>query len=78
VTPVDPTTGVQYIGRTFAVVVLAGMGSVPGTIVAALAIGVVEKLVEAYIGATWAPGVAFTALLGTLALRPSGIFGIAR
>ncbi len=78
VTPVDPTTGVQYIGRTFAVVVLAGMGSVPGTIVAAVAIGVVEKLVEAYIGATWAPGVAFTALLGTLALRPSGIFGISR
>jgi branched-chain amino acid transport system permease protein len=78
VTPVDPTTGVQYIGRIFAVVVLAGMGSVPGTIVAALAIGVVEKLVEAYLGATWAPGVAFAALLGTLALRPSGIFGIAR
>jgi branched-chain amino acid transport system permease protein len=78
VTQVDPFTGVQYIGRTFAVVVLAGMGSVPGTIVAAVSIGVVEKLVEAYIGATWAPGVAFAALLGTLALRPSGIFGIAR
>jgi branched-chain amino acid transport system permease protein len=54
------------------------MGSVPGTIVAAVAIGVVEKVVEAFIGATWAPGVAFAALLGTLALRPSGIFGIAR
>jgi branched-chain amino acid transport system permease protein len=78
VTPVDPSTGVQYIGRTFAVVVLAGMGSVPGTIVAAVSIGIVEKLVEAFIGATWAPGVAFAALLGTLALRPSGIFGIAR
>jgi len=78
VTPVDPSTGVQYIGRTFAVVVLAGMGSMPGTIVAAVAIGVVEKLVEAFIGATWAPGVAFAALLGTLAVRPSGIFGIAR
>jgi branched-chain amino acid transport system permease protein len=78
VTSVDPNTGVQYIGRTFAVVVLAGMGSVPGTIVAAAAIGVVEKLVEAFIGATWAPGVAFAALLGTLALRPGGIFGISR
>jgi branched-chain amino acid transport system permease protein len=78
VTQVDPSTGVQYIGRTFAVVVLAGMGSVPGTIVAALAIGVVEELVKTYIGATWAPGVAFAALLGTLALRPGGIFGIAR
>jgi len=78
VTPVDPFSGVQYIGRTFAVVVLAGMGSVPGTIVAAVVIGLVESLVVTFVGATWAPGVAFAALLGTLALRPSGIFGIAR
>jgi branched-chain amino acid transport system permease protein len=78
VTPVDPFSGVQYIGRTFAVVVLAGMGSVPGTIVAAMVIGLVESLVVTFVGATWAPGVAFAALLGTLALRPSGIFGIAR
>ncbi len=78
VTPVDPFTGVQYIGRTFAVVVLAGMGSVPGTIAAAVVIGLVESLVVTFIGATWAPGVAFAALLGTLAVRPSGIFGITR
>ena len=78
VTPVDPFSGTQYIGRTFAIVVLAGMGSVPGTIVAALVIGVLESLVISFVGATWAPGVAFTALLGTLALRPGGIFGIAR
>ena len=78
VTPVDPFSGTQYIGRTFAIVVLAGMGSVPGTIVAALLIGLLESLVVTFIGATWAPGVAFTALLGTLALRPGGIFGIAR
>jgi branched-chain amino acid transport system permease protein len=78
VTPIDPFSGTQYIGRTFAVVVLAGMGSVPGTIVAAIVIAVVESLVVTFIGATWAPGVAFAALLGTLALRPGGIFGIAR
>jgi branched-chain amino acid transport system permease protein len=78
VTPIDPFSGTQYIGRTFAVVVLAGMGSVPGPIVAAVVIAVVESLVVTFIGATWAPGVAFAALLGTLALRPGGIFGIAR
>ena len=78
VSPVDPFSGTQYIGRTFAIVVLAGMGSVPGTLVAALAIGVVESLVITFVGATWAPGVAFAALLGTLAIRPSGLFGIAR
>lgn len=78
VNPVDPFIGEQYIGRTFAIVVLAGMGSVPGTLVAALVIGLLESLVVTFIGATWAPGVAFTALLATLAIRPSGILGIAR
>jgi branched-chain amino acid transport system permease protein len=76
--PVNPFAGTPYIGRTFAVVVLAGMGSVPGTIVAALVIGVLESLVVTFVGATWAPGVSFAALLGTLAVRPSGIFGFAR
>ena len=78
VSPVDPFTGTQYIGRTFAIVVLAGMGSVPGTLAAALVIGLLESLVVTFVGATWAPGVAFAALLGTLAIRPSGIFGVAR
>ena len=76
--PVDPFTGGDYIGRTFAVVVLAGMGSVPGTLAAALVIGLLESLVVSFVGASWAPGVAFAALLATLAIRPSGIFGIAR
>jgi branched-chain amino acid transport system permease protein len=78
VNPVDPFIGGEYIGRTFAIVVLAGMGSVPGTLVAAVIIGLMESLVITFVGATWAPGVAFTALLVTLAIRPSGIFGIAR
>ncbi|HEY1720405.1 MAG TPA: branched-chain amino acid ABC transporter permease [Magnetospirillaceae bacterium] len=76
--PVDPFIGAQYIGRTFAVVVLAGMGSVPGTLVGALVIGLLESLIITFVGATWAPGVAFAALLACLAIRPSGIFGIAR
>jgi branched-chain amino acid transport system permease protein len=76
--PVDPFSGEQYIGRTFAIVVLAGMGSVPGTLAAALIIGLLESLTVTFVGATWAPGIAFAVLLATLALRPSGIFGIAR
>lgn len=76
--PVDPFIGGEYIGRTFAIVVLAGMGSVPGTLVAAGIIGLMESLVVTFVGASWAPGVSFTVLLATLAIRPSGIFGIAR
>jgi len=78
VNPVDPFIGREYIGRSFAIVVLAGMGSVPGTLAAAVIIGLLESLVITFVGATWAPGVAFAVLLATLAIKPSGIFGIAR
>jgi len=73
--PVEPSLGRVYIGRAFAIVVLGGMGSIPGMIVAALLIGVVESLVSSFAGPSWAPAVAFGALLLTLAVRPQGLFG---
>jgi len=76
--PVDPFSGRIHLGRVFAVVVLAGLGSIPGTLAAAIVIGVAEAFVTAFLSPSWAPGVAFAILLGTLALRPNGIFGTAR
>jgi len=73
--PVEPSVGRVYIGRAFAVVVLGGMGSIPGMIAAALLLGVVESFVSTFAGPSWAPAVAFGVLLLTLAVRPSGLFG---
>ena len=73
--PVEPSVGRLYIGRVFAIVVLGGMGSVGGTLAAALLIGVVESLVATFYGPSWAPAVSFGILLLTLALRPQGMFG---
>jgi branched-chain amino acid transport system permease protein len=73
--PVEPSINRQYIGRVFAIVVLGGMGSIGGTLVAALILGVAESLVATFYGPSWAPAVAFGILLCTLALRPQGIFG---
>ena len=73
--PVEPSLGRVYIGRVFAIVVLGGMGSIPGMAIAALLIGVIESLVSSFAGPSWAPAVAFGALLLTLAVRPSGLFG---
>lgn len=73
--PVEPSIGRLYIGRVFAIVVLGGMGSIGGTIVAAIILGVVESLVTTFYGPSWAPAVAFAFLLVTLAVRPSGLFG---
>lgn len=73
--PVEPSLGRVYIGRAFAIVVLGGMGSIPGMVIAALLLGVVESLVSSFAGPSWAPAVAFGVLLFTLAVRPSGLFG---
>jgi len=73
--PVEPSLGRAYIGRAFAIVVLGGMGSIPGMVIAALLIGVLESFVSSFAGPSWAPAVAFGALLLTLAVRPSGLFG---
>jgi branched-chain amino acid transport system permease protein len=73
--PVEPSVGRQYIGRVFAVCVLGGMGSLPGTVIAAMLLGVVESLTSTFSGPSWAPAVSFGFLLVTLAVRPSGLLG---
>ena len=73
--PVEPSVGRLYIGRVFAIVILGGMGSISGTITAALMIGIVESIVATFYGPSWAPAVGFSILLLTLALRPQGLFG---
>ena len=73
--PVEPSVGRLYIGRVFAIVILGGMGSISGTIIAALMIGIVESIVATFSGPSWAPAVGFSILLLTLAFRPQGLFG---
>lgn len=73
--PVEPSIGREYIGRVFAIVVLGGLGSFPGTVIAAMTLGIAESLTATFFGPSWAPAVAFGILLVTLAVRPSGILG---
>ena len=73
--PVEPAMDRIYIGRTFCVVVLAGLGSMSGTLVAGLILGVVESVVLMTFGASWAPAVSFGLLLVMLGVRPQGLFG---
>ena len=73
--PVDPSIDRIYIGRTFCVVVLAGLGSMSGTLIAGIILGVAESIVLTFFGASWAPAVAFGLLLIVLGVRPQGLFG---
>jgi branched-chain amino acid transport system permease protein len=73
--PVEPAMDRLYIGRTFCVVVLAGLGSMTGTLAAGLILGIAESIVLMMLGASWAPAVAFGLLLLVLGIRPQGLFG---
>jgi len=73
--PVEPALDRLYIGRTFCVVVLAGLGSMTGTLAAGLILGISESIVLMMLGASWAPAVAFGLLLIVLGVRPQGLFG---
>jgi branched-chain amino acid transport system permease protein len=73
--PVEPSVGREYIGRVFAICVLGGLGSLPGTVIGAMLLGIIESLTATFYGPSWAPAVSFGFLLLTLAFRPAGIMG---
>jgi branched-chain amino acid transport system permease protein len=72
--PVEPSVGREFIGRVFAVCVLGGMGSISGTLIAAIILGVAESLTASLGGPAWGFAVSFGILLVVLAVRPSGLF----
>jgi branched-chain amino acid transport system permease protein len=73
--PVEPSVGREYIGRVFAICVLGGLGSLPGTVIGAMLLGILESFTSTFYGPSWAPAVAFGVLLITLAFRPAGLLG---
>src|SRR5262249_24067350 len=46
--PVEPSVGREYIGRVFAICVLGGLGSLPGTLVAAMLLGIMESITATF------------------------------
>jgi len=73
--PIEPSVGREYIGRVFAICVLGGLGSLPGTLAGAMLLGVLESFTSTFYGPSWAPAVSFGVLLLVLAFRPAGLFG---
>ena len=73
--PVEPSVGREYIGRVFAICVRGGLQSLPGSVIAAMLLGIVESITSTFYGPSWSPAVAFGFLLLTLAFRPAGLLG---
>jgi branched-chain amino acid transport system permease protein len=73
-----PLIGFMFGLKAFCVVILGGLGSVFGAVVASLILAFVESFVGVYFaqGSSWAEAVSFVMLLLVLLLRPRGLFGV--
>jgi len=70
-----PTSGLGWLLTGFAVVVLGGIGSVSGTLLGGLAVGIVEAVgIEAF-GGAWRDLIVYGLFFLALAIRPMGLFG---
>lgn len=72
---VQPTMWLLPIVKAFAIVVVGGLGSIPGSILAALMLGYAETIVAYMISSSWTEIVSVLATLLMLMFRPAGIFG---
>lgn len=73
--PVDPHIGIPLTLKYLAIIVLGGVGSLPGALAGSVVLGLAESLVSFYVGAQWSLTVAFLVLIAILLLRPRGLLG---
>nr|WP_231127087.1 branched-chain amino acid ABC transporter permease [Motilibacter aurantiacus] len=70
-----PSLHWHWIGPLMAIIVVGGLGSIPGAAIAAMALGILQSLLQLEMGTTWAQTVFYVALFATLMVRPQGFFG---
>ena len=73
--PFFPASHYDWISRLIGIIVLGGMGSLPGAVIGALLLGVGETMTTTYIGPEWATAVPYVLVIIVLLLRPQGLLG---
>ncbi len=71
----NPASQGDWVAKTLSIIVLGGMGSLPGALLAALILGVMEQLTAITITLYWSPIVFYIFLFATLIVRPQGLMG---
>ncbi|NHJ87690.1 MAG: branched-chain amino acid ABC transporter permease [Asgard group archaeon] len=71
----DPYTGTIPAIKAFAIIILGGLGSIPGALIGSIAYGVTESLGTFILGGAWRDAIAFALLIVVLIIRPKGLFG---
>jgi branched-chain amino acid transport system permease protein len=75
---VHPGVGTSFLLKVFVIVVLGGIGSMPGAAVGGLLVGMIEGIVGLYVQAAVAQIVLFGVFVAILFARPSGLLGVER
>jgi branched-chain amino acid transport system permease protein len=73
--PFNPTIGALPTIKAFAIIILGGLGSIPGAVIGGLLYGIAENVTGYLSNGTWQNAVAFALLIVVLAIRPTGLFG---
>jgi branched-chain amino acid transport system permease protein len=71
----SPVTGTSYTMKAFVVVILGGLGSIPGAIVGGMVLGIVENFASVVFDAGYKDAISFILLVLILVWRPRGIMG---
>jgi branched-chain amino acid transport system permease protein len=71
----NPNSGYDLISRLLVIVVLGGLGSIGGALVAAVAALVIEDVTAVLWSPIWASTMFFAVLVVVLLVRPNGLFG---
>ncbi|MGA9084311.1 MAG: branched-chain amino acid ABC transporter permease [Pseudolabrys sp.] len=71
---VFPTMGRDFILMAFTVVIVGGMGSIAGVVVAGLLLTQVQAIVSLYISPVWSDPIVFGIMVAMLMVRPQGLF----
>lgn len=73
--PITPHIGIPLTLKYLSIIVLGGVGNLPGTLLGSLILGLAEALVGFYAGTEWSLTVAFILLIAILLIRPRGLLG---
>jgi branched-chain amino acid transport system permease protein len=73
--PFNPAIGALPTIKGFAIIIIGGLGSIPGAVVGGLLYGIAENTAVYLLGGIWQDAIAFALLIIVLVIRPTGIFG---
>jgi branched-chain amino acid transport system permease protein len=71
---VTPYMGQFLIFKAFALVIIGGLGNIPGAVAAAIGLGLIESWIGGFYEIVWQEAAVFVIMIGVLFLRPDGLF----